>query len=173
MFIHGSWSKSWPDQCSGVASAPGESDNTCGVVSTMGTDLHIVQLIEMKVQSRRFWRVRILAFKLSYHTPNTSYQMDRWKQIRHNLVPSSFCHSFALKPTIRFIYTHTQVISCADGAKFKRVTRSSRNQFSKAKGIVLRKDLGLTNSLHQNAKGHGTWTMNNNGMTLWKQNAPL
>ena len=41
-------------QCSGVASAPGESDKTCGVVPTMGTDLHIVQLIEMKVQSRRF-----------------------------------------------------------------------------------------------------------------------
>ena len=41
-------------QCSGVASAPGESDKTCGVVPTMGTDLHIVQLIKMKVQSRRF-----------------------------------------------------------------------------------------------------------------------
>ena len=54
MFIHGSWSKSWPDQCSGVASAHRESDKTCGVVTTMGTDLHIVQLIEMKVQSRRF-----------------------------------------------------------------------------------------------------------------------
>ena len=65
-------------QCSGVASAPGESDKTCGVVPTMGTDLHIVQLIEMKVQSRRFWRVRILALtRENFHT-TLQIQAIRW-----------------------------------------------------------------------------------------------
>ena len=44
-FCNYAWSKSWPDQCSGVASAPGESDKTCGVVPTMGTDLHMSHLL--------------------------------------------------------------------------------------------------------------------------------